>query len=314
MARRVTQAGMPASALEAARRAVAQAKANKAAAGRQTPAQTAKANRAIERAKERELKAQTAELRAVGMFQPKAGELTRGRKQRIRAAHRELEDRKQDSYFAAYPTQVAAEKRKIAALAKSQGDQVTRRGVFVPREMGEMRGAAVVVKERGTGLWKIKITNRFTDKKTGKRRVRTSEKYLDGMEAIAAVEPMLQRRVERAIAGLGKGEGIRFTIGGPMGNVSRATFHNWEGMRKYLESYRKDPRAMAAFMASLTIYTVRKERPTSGTYRVPTGWVDAAGRLHEAAPENLYGGELFPVNRRRKGKGKAANARQRQRG
>lgn len=290
---------------------------------------TKSARRAVIRAKDAELRAQLSALRSLGLYDVKISTpaetiqgvgiklralvtgdgtertpaLTRGRKQRIRAAYKELEALQRSAIYAPYPSIKPEEKAKVAALVKSGGGRVTRKGVFIKRDEGEMRaGETQLVRERDTGLYKIVQINRYTDKR-GRRKTVRAEAYLDGIEALERQEAALRKRFDRAKAGLGKNERIRFAIGGPNGNISRASFSSWETFRARVMAYRRDPRAQATFMASLTVYVASTESPRSRTYRQPVAWVDNAGRLHRPGSDNLYGGELFPVpdsNKKRK--------------
>lgn len=284
--------------LHAARQQLAQLQAERQVRRRSTDKERKAADRALKRAKDAELRAQAAELRAYGLFQAKGSALTRGRKQRIRAAHITLENYKRNAVYAPLPKGKAA-KRQVQGIVARHGGKVTRKGVFVARESGEMqqRGTTTrLVRDRETGLWEIEQVRR------GETMTVTSHIYLDGLEALEAQEKILKRKFERLVKGLGKNERIRFTIGGPNGNVSRRAFSSWETFKVYVMAYRRDPRAQASFMASLVIYIAAQTSPSARDYRVPVAWADKLGRRRDAAPEHLYDGGLFPKNKTRRRK------------
>lgn len=278
-----------------AQRSRAQAEANKLAAGRKS---SKIQQAAVKRAKDSELRAQRAELRAYGLYEAKGTELTRGRKQRIRRAYAALENYKRNAVFAPLPKGKAA-KQQVQGIVKRHGGKVTRRGVFVEREQGEMRQAGTttrLVRDRSTGLWEIEQI------RVGETQTITSHIYLDGLEALEAQEKLLKKKFDRLAAGLAKNERIRFVIGGPNGNVSRRAFSNWASFKVYVMAYRRDPRAQASFMASLVVYVAARTSPSVRDYRVPVAWADKLGRRRDAAPEHLYEGGLFPKNKVRRRK------------
>lgn len=287
-----------ADALREARRFLAQLQASKQVRRKLTDQERRARDRAIKRAKDAELRAQRAELRAYGLYETRGAELTRGRKQRIRRAHIALENYKRNAIYAPLPKGKAA-KRQVEGIVKRHGGKVTRRGVFVEREAGEMRlpGTSTrLIRDRETGLWEIEQI------RVGETQTITSHVYLDSLEALEAQEKVLKRKFDGLAKNLAKDERVRFTIGGPNGNVSRRAFSSWETFKVYVMAYRRDPRAQASFMASLVVYVAARTSPGVRDYRVPVAWADRLGRRREAAADHLYDGGLFPKNKPRRSK------------
>ena len=289
-------ARIAAEALAASRKRLAQAGADLDALDRSSPkAARAAARLEKKRATEANLRAEMAQLATFGLYNPKGRALTKSRKATIRKRFIEYEDLQRHAVFAPFPTRKKSERSKIASEVTRSGGKATRRGVFLPREEGELRkGDVRLVKDRATGLWEARQTYRYTNAQ-GERRTITATRYLEGAEALERQEAILRRKFDAMQKSLGKNEAIRFTIGGPQGNVSRASFRSWDAFKRRVMAYRRDPRAQASFMASLTVYVAAKESPQSRRYRVPVAWADKRGRRRNAAPENLYAGGLFPM-------------------
>ena len=301
-------------ALANARKRLAQAEAERAARAKLSTKEKRQFDRRIQAAKSAELRAELQQVRAFGFYTPRLqpGEsvaaLTRSRKAAVRRAFRQLEAVQKGHVFASYPRTTKQTKKQIAQQVKAQGGRPTRKGVFLPREEGELRkGSTRIVRDKATGLWQAEQVYRYTDRMGVRREIKV-ERYLDGADALMRQEESLKKRFDRMAADLPKDQAIRFTIGGPNGNVSRRAFRNWRQFIAYVNGYRRDPAAQASFMASLTIYTAGKESLRSHEYRVPVAWADRAGRRHEAAPEMLYEGGRFPKPAQ-KGRGRRKRAK-----
>lgn len=287
-------------ALLAARRQLEQAKAERAARATLSKSERRQSDRAIASARNAELRAQLAQVRALGLYTPKGNALTKGRKEAIRKAARQAEALTKGAIFVAKPTRSKSAWREIGAKVRAQGGTVTRKGAFLPREGGELsKGSAKLVRDPETGMWVAEQVYHYTDRE-GHRRTVSASLFLDGPEALSQQQEKLRKRFDRLQSTLGKNEAIRFTIGGPQGNVSRASFRTWDAFERRVMAYRRDPRAQATFLASLTVYVARHERDGVRSYRVPVAWADKAGRRRDASPENLYPGGLFPAPKRRK--------------
>lgn len=257
---------------------------------------------AARRLRESVLRGMLRELKKTGLYNPRKApgekilKLTRSRASSIRAAFQRLGDLSRRSVFAKFPRRAGKEAGEIGKEVERIGGTITRTGAFLPREEGELRrGEAVFRRNRQTGIWTARQTYTWTDKKTGARRTQSAELFLAGPEALEAQEKALRKYFEAAAKGMGPNQAIRFAIGGPQGNVSRRSFRSWDVFSNYVRGYRRDPRAQATFMASLTIYRVERETPRATRYRVPVGWVNARGRYQEAAPEMLWPGGILPL-------------------
>lgn len=282
-------------ALREARRDQAQAEANRLARANETAADKRKRRAAEDKVYRAELEA----LRRAGIYSPKRHEgertltLTKSRKAAIRRGVAELDSLADRTVFVAYPKSAKARKT-IATQVTKQGGKATRTGVFLPREEGELRrGSTRFVHDRSTGLWEVRQSYTYTNQ-AGERVTVGQTRFLDGAAALERQEAKLRKRFQALEAGLEKNQAVRFTIGGPNGNVSRASFRTWDNFKARVLGYRRDPAAQAAFMESLTVYVAERESPRAKSYRVPVAWADKRGRKHTAAPENLYPGGLFP--------------------
>lgn len=288
-----------AKALEKARVRLAEIRATKQASRSLSDSAKARLETATRKAKLAEIKAQYAAVKSAGLYQPTGAELTRGRKQRLRAAYRKLEDLSKKTVFARYPSVKPAEKDKVAALITKRGGVATKRGVFLPVEGGETRrGDTSLVRDRETGLYEIRLKYQRSTGYQGQVRY-----FIDGLASIEAQEKKLKKQFDAMVLAKKKNQALRFVIGGPNGNVSKRSFQSWDVFRQYLNHYRRDPAAMASFMAELSVIMVEKiGRET--TYRQVTGqWADKRGRVREVAPDYLFDGGVLPRPKRQTRKG-----------
>lgn len=292
--RRGQSQGAGADALADARTQLLQLEANRQARGRLDRAEARQFAREKRRLKTRELQLEYEQVRRLGFYTPRletgerltAATATKKRAATIRKAFRQLEALQRGAVFAPYPTRSQAQRKVIARQVRAGGGKVTKRGVYLPRAEREARAPAGKLVRDASGDWIMQVPVRWTGQ-GGQQHVQTEYRALDGARDLTNQEARLKARFDALQ--LGKNERVRFRIGGADGNASRLSFRSFEAMQRHMLRYRKDARATATFMRSLTMYVVTKPSPRSRVYNTPVAWVDAKGRRREASTENLGG-------------------------
>lgn len=203
--------------------------------------------------------------RELGLYLPKGSKLTPSRKRAIIRHYEELDNFAKTATFTQYPKGSRQKtRREIARQARAKGHTVTKRGIFVKRDSGQIAKLwdGRIEKDRATDSWIFKVTT--TTKK--KRRV-TEKRFISADNALNLYLDQLRHLFVQEKTKLTKRQRLRFLIG-QSGNASRRVFQNMDQLINYAMHYRDTAEGQASFIDELTIVVVEPRKPRAKQYRI----------------------------------------------
>lgn len=195
------------------------------------------ARKAIQREKDKELKATLKKIKGMGIYEPKSFSMTPYRRKRIKSIERQYSEylSGEDFFFIPVPK---AKKNRVIDRANSLGIPTTRTGLIVPKD----KHTKAVLKENPKGEFYILRTGKT------KQGINQGRKYstispLAGLDELEKQKERLRRQA-KSLGALKTGERLNFVIveGGYEGRGTRffSGPNAIEELFAHIDSYQKD--------------------------------------------------------------------------